>query len=119
MRQAFAHNAELVMASTEDLGAPGAAVTVALCGHWQHEPPCPVAPHHSRAERDGDSVHLRTLFAVDPAQAAEVRRRIDEALRAGEIRGPDHATTRWELRRSGPADVTAEEREQAERLIRS
>ena len=28
-----------------DVQAPGAAVTVALCGHWEHEPPGPLAPH--------------------------------------------------------------------------
>ena len=27
-----------------DVRAPGAAVTVVLCGHWDHEPPCPLAP---------------------------------------------------------------------------
>ena len=37
-----------------DVRAPGAAVTVALCGHWEHEP-CPLAPHHVSAhENDGE-----------------------------------------------------------------
>ena len=35
-------------------GAPGGAITVALCGSWDHEPPCPLAPHHTRAHRSGD-----------------------------------------------------------------
>jgi hypothetical protein len=119
MRQAFAHNADLVMAPTGDLGAPGAAITVALCGHWDHEPPCPLAPHHSHAERDAETVHVRTLFAAEPAQADAVHRRIDDALRGGELRGPDGETTRWELRHSAAADVCAEEAGHAERLIES
>jgi hypothetical protein len=38
MRQAFAHEAVLVMEPDADVRAPGAAVAVALCGHWDHEP---------------------------------------------------------------------------------
>jgi hypothetical protein len=41
MRQPFAHDAVLAMPAGGDLGAPGAAITVALCGHWEHAPPCP------------------------------------------------------------------------------
>ena len=29
--------AELLLADDTDPAAPGAAVTVALCGHWEHE----------------------------------------------------------------------------------
>lgn len=79
MSQAFAHEAALVMAPDGDIGAPGAAVTVALCGHWDHEPPCPLAPHHTQADRIGDRVHLRTVFAVEPGGEDEVRQRIDAA----------------------------------------
>jgi hypothetical protein len=98
------------------MGAPGAAITIALCGHWDHEPPCPLAPHHSQATRDGDTVHVRTLFAVEPSQADVVRQRIDEALRAGQLSGPDGVTTQWELRRSEAADVSAQEAAHAQRL---
>jgi hypothetical protein len=115
-RQAFAHDAEVVMTSAGNIGAPGAAITVALCGHWDHEPPCPLAPHHSRAARDGDTVHVRTLFAVEPSRADTVRHRIDEALRAGQLSGPDGVTTQWELRRSEAADVSAQEAAHAQRL---
>jgi hypothetical protein len=125
MRNAFAHDAVLVMApdadtdadTDADLAAPGAAVTVALCGHWEHEAPCPLAPHHSRAARNGDEVRLRVLFAAEPASEAEVRRRIDDGLRTGELRGPDGTLTRWELRSSGPGAVTDGEAEHARRLI--
>jgi hypothetical protein len=36
MREAFAHEAVLVMEPDADMRAPGAAITVALCGHWDH-----------------------------------------------------------------------------------
>ena len=122
MRQAFAHDAELVMPATGDDGAPGAAITVALCGHWEHQPPCPLAPHHTSADRDGDTVRTRTLFAAEPDQAEEVHRRIEQALRAGELTTtsePGRPRARWQLRHSAPADVSAAERDHAQRLIRS
>lgn len=119
MRDAFAHDAVLRMAAGAGIGAPGAAVTVALCGHWEHPPPCPLAPHHSAARRDGEDVRLRVLFAAEPEAEAEVRRRIDASLRDGELTGPDGTLTRWELRASGPGTVTEEEAEHARRLIAS
>jgi hypothetical protein len=50
-RQAFAHAA--VVELIGDDRAPGGAITVALCGSWSHDPPCPLAPHHTDALRDG------------------------------------------------------------------
>lgn len=119
MRQAFAHDAELAMPATVDDGAPGAAITVALCGHWEHEPPCPLAPHHTRADRDGDTVRIRILFAAEPDQADEVHRRIEQALRAGELAIPDRPNTHWQFRHSAPANVSEAEQAHAQRLIRS
>ncbi|HEX8303955.1 MAG TPA: hypothetical protein VF612_03685 [Jatrophihabitans sp.] len=117
MRRAFAHDAELVMPAAGDDGAPGAAITVALCGHWEHQPPCPLAPHHTSADRDGDTVRIRTLFAAEPGHAEEVHRRIEQALRAGELSRPDGPNARWQLRHSAPAEVSEAERDHAERLI--
>lgn len=119
MRQAFAHLAELSMPRTADAAAVGAAITVALCGQWEHPPPCPLAPHHSRADRDGDTVHVRTLFATEPEHAEEARRRIEQALHWGQLCGPDGVTTRWRLRNSGPAELSPEELPHAQRLIQS
>lgn len=122
MRQAFAHTAELGMPAGDDPAAVGAAITVALCGHWEHEPPCPLSPHHSHAERDGEdgeTVRVRTLFAAEPDQEPEVRRRIEQALRGGEGDRPDGSTARWQLRRSEAAEVSPDELAHAERLIRS
>ena len=44
MRQVYVHDAWVWMRSVEGADAIGAAITVALCGDWQHEPPCPLAP---------------------------------------------------------------------------
>ena len=119
MRQAFAHDAVLTMGGDDDLRAPGAAITVALCGHWEHEPPCPLAPHHTAAERVGDEVRLRTLFAVEPAREAEVRDLIRDALAAGRLVGGDGRESRWSLRSSRSAVVRSGEEEHARRLARS
>ena len=73
VRAPFAHEAVLRMGADADVSAPGAAITVALCGHWEHDPPCPLAPHHTAAERVDDEVHVGTLFAVEPAREAGVR----------------------------------------------
>ena len=117
MRQAFAHEAILVMEPEADEGAPGAAVTVALCGHWDHEGPCPLSPHRAHAARVGDELHVTVVFAAEPETEHEVRRRIERAL-SGQWRFPDGFTTPWQLRESRPRDVLPEERSQAERLMR-
>lgn len=116
MKEAFAHQAELGMQRTADTAAPGAAVTAELCGHWDHRPPCPVAPHYSSAEWVGDDLRVRTLFVVEPDGETEVRQRIDGALARGELVGPDGVTTRWRLRWSSAGSVTAEEAGHARRL---
>jgi hypothetical protein len=119
MREAFAHHAVVSLDRGGDAGAPGAAITVALCGHWEHEPPCPLAPHHTAAEQVGPRLHLRTLFVTDAAEEAEVRRRIDGALAGGELAGPTGEPTRWTLIEATASAVRPEERDHAERLAGS
>lgn len=104
------------MEPEDDAGAPGAAITVAVCGHWEHEPPCPLAPHHTAAERDGDVVRLRVLFASDPADEREVRRRIDDALAGSQLETPGGTIARWRLVSTEVATVRADETEHGQRL---
>jgi hypothetical protein len=118
-RQAFAHDAVLALESGGDERAPGGAITLALCGTWSHEPPCPLAPHHTDARRGGDEVTLRILFAAAPDDEARVRALIQNALARGDGEDPDGARTSWRLLRSGPSPVRAEEHDHAERLRRS
>jgi hypothetical protein len=117
MREPFAHEAVLTIEEGGDVRAPGAAITVALCGHWDHEPPCPLAPHDTSAQRIDDRVHLRTLFAVEPALEDVVRQRICSALDQGRLTGPDGRTTQWHLRDGGPSPVRPDEAERARRLV--
>jgi hypothetical protein len=115
----YAHDAVLEMSPDGDLRAPGAAITVALCGAWDHEPPCPLAPHHTDAERDGSEVRLRVLFATEPPFEEEVRRRIDGALEAGSLDQGSGSTAHWHTVWSGPADVREGELGRARRLART
>ncbi|MEU5721956.1 hypothetical protein ABZ783_09035 [Micromonospora sp. NPDC047738] len=119
MRQGFAHQAVLDMAPDDDSGAPGAAITTVLCGHWDHAPPCPVAPHHTSAERSGDEVRLRILFATEPHLEERVRQDIDRALARGELVGPDGRTSRWRLLGSRPVEPSEQETEHLARLTRA
>jgi hypothetical protein len=117
VRQAFAHDALLVLDADADERAIGGAVTVALCGELDHEPPCPVAPHHTTLTGRGARRRVRVLFATE--DEAVVRRTIDAALGCGQFRGPDGATHRWVLRSSSPGSVADTERAHAARLVES
>ena len=79
---AFVVEAELVLRDGIDPAAVGAAVTVELCGHWQHAGSCRW-PHNSAIETQRDRARFRTLFVADEPEAALVRERIETALRGG------------------------------------
>jgi len=114
MRRAFAHQATVSMERDADPAALGAAVTVALCGHWDHPPPCPLAPHYTSTARDGDVVRVRTLFACEPDQENLVRERIHTALQAGAT-----GDVVWVLRGSARDEVREAEHSHADRLLQS
>ena len=115
VRQAFAHNAVLELADDADERAVGGAVTVALCGALDHEPPCPVAPHHTSLSGRGSRRRVRVLFATE--DEAVVRRTIDAALASGRFVGPDGSVNRWVLRSSSPGRVAGTERAHAANLV--
>jgi hypothetical protein len=116
MREAFAHGAVVVPAAGSDQRAPGAAVTLALCGALDHPPPCPLAPHHTSVEPDGSQLRVRVLFVTDAAREPEVRRAINAALASGSVTSPDEVVSRWSLVSSSPERVRDDEREHAARL---
>ena len=101
-RERYAHEAELELVAGVDPAAVGAQVTVALCGHWEHEGPCRW-PHNN----DFAGGVFRTLFVAPPADEAEVRGRIEDALRGDE---------RWSVVSSGGRPVAVEEQGLAGRL---
>ena len=108
-RRAFVHTAELVLLWDTPAEAPGAAVTEALCGAVEHEPPCRW-PHHSAIGPVSRPALFRTVFVATDVEEQEVRDRIDVALRSSDA---------WTLRASGPGVLHVDERELAERLARS
>ncbi|MBW8709799.1 MAG: hypothetical protein JF631_01565 [Mycobacterium sp.] len=119
-RAAYAHDAVVILDSGGDSGAPGGAITVALCGDWDHEPPCPLAPHHTDATPVGDDMfRLRVLFAADPADEQRVRSLITEALSSGRLTGPDGRVTRWMVQSCGASGVRPDEADHAARLAAS
>jgi hypothetical protein len=115
-RGTFAHEALIELAAGGDQRAPGGAITVALCGTWEHPPPCPVAPHATTAEREGHNVRLRVIFAAEPGDERWVRRVIDDVLEGGWGLDPEGARTTWRLVSGGPAELRDDERERAERI---
>ena len=86
-------------------------------GHWDHEPLCPLAPHPVSAGEDGGELRVRILFAAEPDKEGEVRRVIDRAL-SGQLKFPEGFTTPWRPCTSRPSEVSAEETDNAEHLIR-
>jgi len=108
-----------VTSDDADTGAPGAAVTELLCGSWEHEGPCPLAPHHTQATRDAAQLRIRVLFAVEPQLETTVRDRIVEALSRGSLRRGPGDSTSWQLVHSSASEVTASEAEHASRLAQA
>lgn len=107
------------MAADGDTRGPGGAITLELCGSWDHSPPCPVAAHHTRAERAGGTVVLRVVFATEPEDEADVRRRIDQALHSGRVTSLDGVVSHWEFHGSRIGVPTPAEAEHARRLART
>jgi len=110
MRTGFVHEAVVRLSPGGDPAAVGAAVTVALCGHWEHEPPCPLAPHNTGAQPRGGALAVRVRFACTPSEEARARELIDSALVGGRADSPTGETTTWQLLSSGPAAVLRSER---------
>ena len=105
-RETFVHEAELRLDEGADERAPGAAVTVALCGHWEHEGPCRW-PHNNALTAEPTPARFRTVFVADAADESEIRTRIVEALASA---------AGWTLISHRPRPVTVDEDELGRRL---
>lgn len=79
-----------------DPAAMGGAVTTALCGHWEHEPPCRW-PHRTEVQALDGGWQVSVLFDAAAPDVDEVRRRIRDALATGSLVGPDGRLTTWRL----------------------
>lgn len=102
--RAWVHEAEIELKPDVDPRAVGGAVTVALCGHWDHEGPCRW-PHNN----DFNGRRFRTLFVAAHADEPDVRRRIRAAL---------HGATQWSVISDGDRPVASDEQELADHLLR-
>ena len=109
VRQAYVHEAELVLAEGLDPAAVGAAVTIALCGSCDHEPPCRWPNNHDIDARPVPAV-FRTLFVADPRDEPEIRERIEQAL---------VEANEWEVRSMRARAVASDEQELAARLLKT
>ncbi len=106
--EVFVQEAELLLADDTDPAAPGAAVTVALCGYWDHQGPCRW-PHNNAITTDGGgTARFRTLFVADGAEEQAVRDRIAGALADPEV---------WSVTSSAARPVAASAHDLARRLL--
>jgi hypothetical protein len=115
--QPFVHRAVLSPPADGDDRGPGGAITLALCGSWEHPPPCPLAPHRTAVEPSADGLlHLRIVFACRPDDEARVRHLIAGALTGPPISGPDGVEPTWSVVDVGPGALRPDERDLAARL---
>lgn len=116
-RQTYVQTAELELTGSPDEQAPGAAITVKLCGHWDHAGPCRW-PHHTSVVTTDDATQVRTRFLAVADDEAAVRQQLSEALGAGELAGPEGTVT-WSLTALGQEPPNADDCAWAERAARS
>ena len=112
----FVHEAVLAVSGNSDDAAPGAAVTLELCGSVEHPPPCPLAPHNTRAERTGETLTVRVVFVTEPENEEQVRARIEKALRAESVTRPNGTEASWEFLEGAAATLSPSEAALAGRL---
>lgn len=102
----FVLEVAMVLPPGVDRRAPGGAVTVALCGHWEHDGACRW-PHFSDVEDQDATTRLRTVAVAPESEHAEVVRRVEDELRAD---------PRWDVRSISVREVRDDEVELARRL---
>jgi hypothetical protein len=119
VRCPYAHNAVVELEPGGDERALGAEITVVLCDHWEHEPPCPLAPHPYGREARWRSGATEDCVRGRARNSRSLCGRIGEALAAGELSGRDGHATRWRLVTSAAGPVRAEEANHASRLAAS
>jgi len=94
--ETFAHEAVVALTGGSTAAAPGGAVTVALCGHWEHDGSCRYPHHTAVVAREASSVTMRVEFSCDEREEHDVRRLVRRALQSGAVVGPNGCET-WTL----------------------
>ena len=100
------HHAEVEFAPGADSRAPGGAVTVALCGSWEHDGDCRW-PHHTSVDPSATPSPLRVVYVVDDDELDEVRGLIESALTEGDG---------WRIVSMHDAPLTADEAQHAAKM---
>jgi len=118
VREEFAVEALVDLAPDTDVAAIGGAVTLALCGAFEHPGPCPLAPHRTSTEPGEHGVLARVVGVCDPGRRATVVAAVIAALQAGSVVDPAGVRRRWDLRSCRVTELRDEERALAERLAR-
>ena len=116
-RKAFAHDAVVATRDSDCPDAVGGAIANALCGGWDHQPPCPLAPHYVSHTADGETVSLRVVFATEPANEQRVRALIAQALGTGQLTVPEGGVAQWNLLLASEGTLRADEEGLAADLI--
>jgi hypothetical protein len=96
-RVPFSHRCEyrIRLEPGSDDRAPGGAVTVALCGHWDHDGRCRW-PHLSTITPDIDGYQrLVVEFDAPENEVVKIKALIDPAVTHGELTGPDGLVSIW------------------------
>jgi len=108
MKRSFVQCAEVLLESDADPAGPGGAVTLRLCGSWNHPGPCRW-PHRTSADWDGQRGRIRVVFTAPAEEAAEVSSLIEHALADGECVGPDGKRSRWTATAQSAGTLNEEE----------
>ena len=79
-----------------DVRAIGAAVTVALCGHWEHDGPCRW-PHLTTTESAQNRIAVHVSYDCADNERADVESIIAGAISSGVLATPVHEATTWRV----------------------
>jgi hypothetical protein len=108
MKRPFVHCATILLEADADPAAPGGAVTVRLCGSWDHGGPCRW-PHETSVDWEGRRGTARVVFFVEEEEERQLRVMIDGALGGGVCVGPDGRVNRWAATDQSAGVLTASE----------
>jgi|1186.fasta_scaffold271554_2 hypothetical protein len=93
----YEYNATVRIDDDGDARALGGAVTVALCGHWEHNGPCRWPHHTATVDLGSGRRAVTTRFACSDVEEPAVRAQIAAALATGSLERPDRPATTWRI----------------------
>jgi hypothetical protein len=109
MKRSYVQCAEVLLEPDADPAAPGGAVTLALCGSWEHAGACRW-PHETVVRWEGRRGWVRVVLVAAVKEEQDVRTLIDRALAGGVCPGPEGKPSRWQAMEYG-AGVLSESEE--------